>query len=232
MVKANLLGLGLILVSSLGFSQAAAPKDVSSTGRHVYILHQGLDKVIGSYLFLVTNSSKDSQDATIPLMLPRGVDEFIPGEGVTKKEIKLAADGSGGLQIAKSFRPGEQLISINFTLPAEGGKAKFTITPTDPVSTIKLMSPTGTLSFAGQSGTFTLQKEVPFSKRVYDTLSVNNPALNTAYSLTIGSVPEGRSEFWQLGIIAAALMLGVMITAAITRLRPAATDDASQATVA
>lgn len=190
--------------------------DVTSTGRHVYIMHQGLDQVIGSYLFLITNKSGENKQASIPLMLPQGVEEFMPGEGVTKKEIKLNGDGT--LQIAKNFAPGEQLVSINFRLPATGGTARFAITPTAPISTVKLMSPTGTLSFAGESGKFTLNKEVPFSRRVYDTLSVDNPAMNTPYVMTIGNVPEGRAEFWQLGIAIAAILLGIMVTAAITRL--------------
>lgn len=194
---------------------------VSSTGRHVFIMHQGLDQVLGSYLFLVTNSTGAAKEATIPLMLPQGVKEFVPGEGVAKEEIKLAADGSGAMQIAKTFPPGEQLVSINFTLPAEGGQSKFTIVPTDPISTIKLMTPTGTLSFAGDVGSFKLDKEVPFSKRVYDTVAVTSPKMNSPYTLTVGNVPEGRAEFWQLGIIIAALMVAMMIAAAITRLKVA-----------
>lgn len=211
-------------------TQPAVPADggrVSSTGRHVYIMHQGLDQVLGSYLFLVTNSTGAAKEATIPLMLPQGVTEFVPGEGVAKKEIKLAGDGNGTLQIAKTFPAGEQLVSINFTLPAKGGEARFTITPTDPISTIKLMTPTGTLGFAGDMGSFTLNKEVPFSKRVYDTVAVNAPKMNTPYTLSVTNVPEGRSEYWQLGIAIAAIMLGLMITAAITRLKSGSSDQTS-----
>lgn len=178
---------------------------VKTTGRHVYIVHGSLDKVMGSYLFLVENTEKEDKFGSIPVMLPKNVLEFLPGEGVTADQIKL--NDNGDLSIEKTFSPGEQLVSINFSIKASGGEAGFEVTAKEPVGNLKVMTPSGSLTFLANKDIFKSDTEVPFSKRTYNTISATNLPTGKTVTFKVEGVSEGRGRFWVLGSIVAAISL-------------------------
>lgn len=199
------------LVAALISSTALG--EVSSSGRHVYILHKGLDKIVGSYLFLVSNSSATDEFATIPVLVPKGMVDFIAAEGVKPEEIKLSSNGE--MIIEKTFKPGEQLVSINFSLKASLGSSEIEIIAPETVNTLKFMTPTGTLGFLADKNIFKTDKEVPFSKRVYDTITAVSIKKGQKIYFKIDNVPEGRTRFWILGSIVGLVSLVAMVSIAL-----------------
>ncbi len=83
--------------------------------KHMLILTGDNEKLYGVIYFAVMNQSSQFLSLKFPVLLPKGVTEFEPRDGVEKKDFLLGDNGF--LFVEKLFKPGVNLIGIDFKIP-------------------------------------------------------------------------------------------------------------------
>ena len=197
----NLLTVSFILTLLL----TIPPKGMSEVklgGRHVYILHGGIDVVWGTYLFLVTNSSDSPIKASLNLTLPQETIDFQGHSGIQKDDLELGPDG--GLTLSKEFQKGENLISLGFKVPAWNGEAILNFQAKSPIKQLALFTKKKTLGMSAPG--FTVATDVSFGGGKFDSLTIDDLASEKTYTVTITGLAKGRSHYTYAGLIIVSLM--------------------------
>lgn len=192
------------------FSTKAYPK-AELSDRHIILVSGGLGGVIGRYYFAV-NVASPSQEAApermrVKLLLPKEVSDFAPAEGVKPEDIKLGEDG--GIYVEKDFNPGFNLVGVFFEIKAKGSSVEMTLTPSNPLSELRVISQTKEINFVSSDFSAIPQAELE-GDQVFSGIRNNQPLEpGKVYMVTIQGLAQGRAWFWLTGSIFAALMIGV-----------------------
>lgn len=198
-----------------------AQAEVSVSGRHIYVMFPGVDALWGSYLFVVNNSGSQAERFSFPVMLPSQTIDFQGQENVSPDDLKLGADGK--LTLDKEFPPGESMVNIGFKIPAQQGKAPFTVTPLFPIEALSLFVWENSLEVLGDN--LQVRKGVPFSGRNYDTYTLSSASIGQPFTVTVNGIAEGRGRLWIVGAILGAVLLVGLIFAYIQRPRLSGLED-------
>lgn len=191
------------ILSFFGASQAAA--EVVVRDRHIMILYPGVDAIWGNYLFMISNESEEAIRHEMDLILPKETIDWQAQDSLSASDIVLAE--GGGLHLNKMIPPGNHLLSVGFKIPASGGVAPLTVEASFDIGQLGLFIGDQDLSL--QADGFTVQKNVPFSGRSYDTYTMDDVANGTVMQAAIHGVPEGRGRFWAIGGVVAAVLFGL-----------------------
>ena len=190
-------------------------------GRHVFVVHPGVDALWGSYLFMVANTAAEAETTTFRVMLPQETNDWGAQDGVTQDDLSLG-DG-GGVQLKKSFVPGDSLLAIGFKVPGQLGSASMSFKAPADIAKIVVMARKDTLTMSGEG--FVFHTDVPFSDTVYDTLSRGPVAAGEVVKVTIGRIPEGRARLWAAGAVSFLVLFALATFMALrTRPRPTVTE--------
>lgn len=186
---------------------------IEVSGRHVYILYEGMDELWGNYLFLVGNTGTEPEEATVKVMLPRETIDWQGNQGIGENELMLGE--GGGLILKKSFPPGESLISIGFKVPASMGSAPLSFQSPSDMSALSLFVQKGGLSVDGAG----VQKsEATLSGDTFDTYTWPDVKAGSVVEAEVTGLSEGRGRFWMTGgVIAVLLLAGAVVMTMKTR---------------
>ena len=199
--------------------------DVKVSGRHVYMLGGGLDEVVGTYVFLVSNLSDEPEKARIPLMLPKETVDFRPFEGTAPEELELSEDGR--VVLAKEFKPGDQIVTIGFKASGGFGKGDLTFQAPQDISHLTLFVNQDDLKVASlDESELDFKENEPFGGRVYNTYTRSLLKKGESLRIRVDGLVEGRERFYWLG--GALLLLLIVAAGALSyRTRPLGAEKVS-----
>jgi hypothetical protein len=200
--------LKALVLSLLALPLEAA---VNVAGRHVFVIHAGVDTIWGSYLFMAANMGSESEVLKMRLMLPEETVDWAAQDGITDQELMLGE--GGGVSLVKSFPPGESLLAVGFKAPARLGEGELTFTAPMDLSRMVILVKKSTLAVSGEG--FTTATDVEFAGGSYDSLSRGPVLAGSKVRIAISGIPEGRSRLWAIGGGAFALMLLMALVLAI-----------------
>ncbi len=186
------------------FGAKASMAAVQIGPKHLYIAYPGVDKIWGSYLFVVNNDGAAPEAFSFPVMLPKNVTDFQAQDALSPNELKLGPDG--GLIVEKTFQPGETMLQISFILPAEQGTATARFVPPHSYESFSVFVWQDALDVKGPPGLET-QKGVNLSGRLFDTFALGAGEAGKPLEFTFERVPEGRQRLWIIGSIFGAILL-------------------------
>lgn len=172
-------------------------------GRHIMIIHSGVDTLWGSALFMI-REEQANQPAEIPVLLPKETEDFQIQEGLDQQDLVLDKD-TGKVVIRKTFAPGEHFIAIGFKVPASGGKATMTLSSAQTVSELSILTKPGALQLSGSGFEAMLNTEM--NGQWYDRLTRADIGANTTLTVEASGIPEGRKNLWLLGALAGAVLV-------------------------
>jgi hypothetical protein len=194
----------LPILSLLSFQAAA---QVEYSGKHAVFLHASVDKVVGSYMFVITNTSSEPQRARIPLMLPEETDDWRPQEGVAASELEMT---DGGLVVDKEFASGESYIAIDFLANASGGATGLTFKPAFPIMEFAIYSPKGEIDIKPLTAKFSPGMDgMPMGGKSYNILTASAIDSGEKVQIEVSNIPEGRANYWLAGSTIAGLLVGL-----------------------
>lgn len=204
MSKFWLNGVGLSLLSASFFlCLTAIGQAAELSGRHIMIVHSGVDTLWGSALFMI-KESEQGKPSEIPVLLPKETEDFQIQEGLEQQDLVLDKD-LGRIVIRKTFAPGEYFIAIGFKVPASGGEGQLTLTPLQAVSELSVLTKPDSLQLSGDGFEAMLNTEMNGQR--YDRLVRHDIAANSRLLIKAKGVPEGRRQLWALGAFAAIVLL-------------------------
>jgi hypothetical protein len=213
-----LRSLGFFLLMSLASMAAFSDSGWAQVGvapRQMWILKPGQDSIYGTWIAAVMNKGVKPEKFRLAVLLPQGVTDFQPREGVVKEDVRLEADG---LWIEKMFEPGVNVVTFSFMTQASGGVAKIEARARGDIGELSVMTPSRMLKLA--SGFFNPgQSEFQEAGIQYDVI-VSSKFIMTgdSWAIDISEVPEGRALLWFLGVALGLLLLvGAGLSAWITR---------------
>ncbi len=221
----RLFRLVLCFATLLGASSAVAEVHVSP--RHLMILREGLDTVLGSYVFAVVNDGQAPAPLKAQIVLPKEANDWAPQEGVEAESVKLA-EGGGGLVIEKEFPPGTHVITIGFKVPVTLGHVQLTLKPASTIGEMTVLK--SRASKVGLESTWLKPGDAGATPDPeYDAYTADGPLVaGTEKTITITGIPEGRARYWLLGGgVAALLVLGAL--ALTLKTRPRLAGDGAEA---
>lgn len=189
----------LLLVSSTELMAA------SLAGRHVYIIHPGMDTIWGSYMLVVERESEAgaSESGRFDLILPQETEDWSPQQGIEKDDVRLKPDG--GLEVAAEFTKPETLVVTGFKVAGRGGRVPMSLRLPFAVDEFSIMALEGRVKI--ESPQFVYKGPVNFSGSTYDTWSVSAPKAGDELRLTVTGIPEGRTRYYVLGGVFLLLLL-------------------------
>lgn len=206
----KLIAFLLISYNLYALPERDTPKPVISQtgkiylgGKHIMLMNSNADEVFVIYYFGVFNESSEEKKIRVRLWLPKNTSTFEPGSGFTKKEIKLADDGT--LYLEKKFKPGMNLMGLNFKVPYHERKpiefeSPFALTelnlatPKDSQITLKAKGFTPGLSEMLSIGN-------------YRGIIKRNVAKGERFLLTIEGLPRPLIQTWYIFAVVASLLL-------------------------
>jgi len=197
---------------------SASEEGPKPVGRHLYLIRPSMDRLDGSYVFGLKNESDQPQRTVLEVMLPAGVIDWRPEEGIDPSELRLGENG--GLVLDKELPPGVTLIVIGFTVAASNGKAALTFTPKYDLEQISVLTPKGAVKVSAEG--FEPSEDMQFGPTIYQQLTAMGIASETKISVLISGLPRGRAALWASGgMVAGLLFLCSWILAVRTRPRMA-----------
>ena len=200
----NTLPLLLLFISTVAQGAQLA-------GRHVYIIHPGMDTVWGSYMLVVEREGEGAtESAQFQLMLPTETEDWSPQQGIEKDSVQLKPDG--GLMVDAVFEKPQTLVVTGFKVVGNSGRVPFTIKVPFEMDDFAVMAIEGQIKIVSNDMKYTGAKD--FSGRKYDTWSVENVPEGKVIQFTAEGIPEGRRNYYILaGLFSLILLLSVTVLA-------------------
>lgn len=171
--------------------------------KHMLILTGDNERLYGIVYFAVMNNSAQFLNLKFPVILPKGVSEFEPRDGVEKKDFLLGQNGF--LFIEKLFKPGVTLIGIDFKIPylSRDRKPLELILPVD-LEELSIATPRGSgLSFEAKE--FTSGLPLMLSETEYSGILAKNLQKDSSLVFSIKGLPESHFFAEFLGIVIAVI---------------------------
>lgn len=201
----KILAAIVLCTPSLAFAQDPEPVDPYVAPRELVILKAGADQLWGTWVVAVMNRGTSAKEFSFQANLPREVVDFQPGEGLTAKDLNLKDEG---LFVEKAFAPGVNVVSLTFSVPAQGGKASLTLVPVRSLPELILMSPSGLLEVHSEQMKF-METNNQDGQR-YDVHTLKQPVeAGTSVVFQLKGIPEGRSRLWWTGGIFGLILLAM-----------------------
>jgi hypothetical protein len=176
--------------------------------KHMLILTGDNEKLYGVLYFAVMNESSEFLSFKFPVLLPKGVNEFEPRDGVEKKDFLLGDNGF--LFIEKFFKPGVNLIGIDFKIPylPRDRKPLELNLPFD-VEELSIATPSGSgLSFEAKD--FINGLPLMLSDGEYSGILAKNLQKDSSLVFMVKGLPESHFFAELLGVLIGALSFSVL----------------------
>lgn len=199
-----------LLLLTLFFSTLS--QGATLAGRHVYIIHPGMDSVWGSYMLVVEREAEEgaTESAQFQLMLPTETEDWSPQQGIEKDSVQLKPDG--GLLVDAVFEKPQTLVVTGFKVAGNSGRVPFTIKVPFEMEDFAVMAIEGQIKIVSDDMKYVGAKD--FSGRKYDTWSMENVAQGKVIQFTVEGIPEGRRNYYILaGLFGLILIGGVTVLA-------------------
>lgn len=191
-----------ILSASTGLQ---ASDELNYQGKHIVVFYEGMDFVHGTQIFLTYNKTDQPIQARIPFLLPKEAVDWQLGHGAKKEEVEIGEDGR--VYVNRLFKPGDNLITFGFKVPARFGKANLTFNPGYNFSKLQLMIPHNKINFHSYGQSFQLKKGIEFWEKPYDMIERRAVLEGSQINISLKGIPEGRSRFWLIGGVFLVLLI-------------------------
>jgi hypothetical protein len=184
--------------------------EIRTAPTHIVILSTDASSVFGVYYTAVQNETKQEQDFTTTIRLPRETLDFQAGDGLTNENISIVDDGV--LKIRKKYPPGLSLQAVQFIVPVKKDtKNVLTFVPAENIDALFFATPQSDLLKFSAVG---FEDGVPpmLLGGHYSGVNAKNIAAGRSVELMITGFPGGRLNFFILG---ACMGLLLILSAAI-----------------
>lgn len=201
--------------------QAQGTETVKVSDRHIILLNPGVDALWGSYLFLVSNSASEPVAHEMTILLPKETSDWQALDNVSPDEIQLGKNG--GLNLRKTFQPGDHLLSIGFKVNGSAGGANLSFNPQIPIGSLSLLINDSNIRVEGSNLSFAPQQSFQNGKR-YDTYSFQGMEPGKTYEAVVKNIPEGRTTYWRLGF-GVIFVLSILVGLIAWKTKPTSTAE-------
>jgi len=185
----------IIVLTMLLTSVSQASAEPVLAAKQLVIVKPGVDKLSGTWLAAVINSSEKPETLRVPILLPKETEDFQPMEGVAPGDVKIELDG---VYVEKAFEPGVNVISFAFMTSSKSGSVDLNFEPKLDLGELTIMTPRGLMKVQGEKLVMTGTDVQDL--QTYDLWVTQGPVMKGSnIKVTVSGVPEGRRKLWILG---------------------------------
>lgn len=190
---------------------STAMSEIKVTPKFIYVLHGGVDAIWGQYMFMVKNTAEAPASSEVKVTLPGETVDWQAQEGLAGIQFSLGENG--GLVFTKEFKPGDNIHTVGFKVPATSGEGDLSLTLAQDVSELSFLS-SGPIEISGENMKVAKRGE----GQRYDKYHFYDLKKGDKLTISVTGVHVGRSEFWKYGWITfAVLLIGCFGLAFMTR---------------
>lgn len=184
--------------ASIPTQKQEGPGDIRLGDRHMIMLQPGIEQVVGSYMFGVTNSFSTPQAFKFELFMPKETVDFGPQDGLTPDDLVLSETGK--VMVSKTFPPGLSIVSVGFLAKVEPGLGELKFSAPIELKELSFLASKDTLELKSTGmtpGVPSMLKDGRFD----GIISTSAVAAGSDVIVTIGGLPQGRSDYINMGIV-------------------------------
>lgn len=186
---------------------AFSAQKIDYSGRHVIILRSGIEKLFGTYLFIINNNSTTKERIRIALLLP--VADIYDISGPWAQQIEKL-DRENYYILATNIPPGVNRIGINFTLKPNIINPKIWFNIATSVNELAILTQNQWLKFYSNGKAFKANNIV-LDQNNFHAFSTGPLVGPEKFTVSIVNLPLGRNYYlWTALGLALLVLIGVL----------------------